>query len=62
MSKISVYLTTAERSALRAVAEQRGVSQNYVMRIALRREVGLPTGLKQALQLVAEVAGSKGEQ
>ena len=40
--RISVYLTSAEKTALHDAADELGVSENAVIKIILRGALGLP--------------------
>jgi len=41
-TRVHVYLRADERAELERLADERGTSASYIMRLALRRLVGLP--------------------
>ena len=41
-NRFSAYLTDGERQALKDAAAALGAAENYVVRLALRRSLGLP--------------------
>lgn len=41
--RFTAWLSVAERNKLRSMAAEYGTSENYVLRMALRRAFGMPT-------------------
>ena len=51
--KLTLYLNERERYALRALANARHTSESYIIRLALRKELGLPINVRQGYDLAS---------
>lgn len=51
MIRFTAWLSDAERQGVRELAEKYGTSDNYIIRLAVREQLGLPVPAGVVLQL-----------